>query len=339
MGVSPVLRRNKGGNTMGVSKQRPSNSEGESQLNTRPEALLPDDDTSAAGEEKSSDEPSLDAIFGVLKNSRRRQVLRYLRENGSEATISDLAEHIAAAENGTTRNQLTSSQRKRVYVGLYQCHLQKMDEAGVVDYNQSRGHVELTDQADRFEEYLRSSADGGPANRWYWWYAGISALGLLSVVASVWFGLANSLVSLLLGSAVALALGCSLYYWQTEADGTPGERPRRLVPATNGPVHTRLEAAPPNSHNPRRCFLRQEAMFRRGRRRGRPGDRPSRSLVVGRRVPVRPARLFGVLHRLRPLVRLVVSEPRAEEIGVHPVGVAADEQHAEDDPRVDAEHP
>lgn len=204
---------------MGVSKQRPSSSDGESQLNTRPGSSA--DDASTSEGERSADEPSLDDVFGVLKNSRRRRVLRYLRENGGERTVSDLAEHIAAQENGTTRDQLTSSQRKRVYVGLYQCHLQKMDDAGVVDYNQSRGQVVLTDQADRFEEYIDTPGTG-PERRWYWWYACVSVPGLLAVVASVLLDLSGSLVSLLLGGVVALAMACSLYHWRTEAAGTAG---------------------------------------------------------------------------------------------------------------------
>lgn len=204
---------------MGVSKQRPSIADGESQRNTPIES--PGDSTSISGEERSPDEPSLDDIFGVLKNSRRRSVLRYLRENGRQATLSDLAEHIAAKENGTTRDQLTSSQRKRVYVGLYQCHLQKMEDAGVVDYNQSRGHVALTDQADRFEEYIEMS-DAGPEYRWYQWYVGVSGLGLLSLVAAVVLGVSSSLVSLLSGGVIALVMACSLYYWRTDADGMTG---------------------------------------------------------------------------------------------------------------------
>lgn len=204
---------------MGVSKQRPSIADEESQRNTPIES--PADGTSITGEERSPKEPSLDDIFGVLKNSRRRSVLRYLRENGRETTLSDLAEHIAAKENGTTRDQLTSSQRKRVYVGLYQCHLQKMEDAGVVDYNQSRGHVALTDQADRFEEYIEMS-DASPEHRWYQWYVGVSGLGLLSLAAAVVLGLSSLLVSLLSGGVIALVMACSLYYWRTDADGTTG---------------------------------------------------------------------------------------------------------------------
>lgn len=88
----------------------------------------------------------LDDVFDLLRNQRRRGVLRYLREKADEtATLDELAEHIAAKENDIEIEQLTSSQRKRVYIGLYQCHLPKMDELGVVEYDQSRGTIDLRD--------------------------------------------------------------------------------------------------------------------------------------------------------------------------------------------------
>jgi len=47
-----------------------------------------------------ADPLSLDLVFEVLKNERRRRVLKYLSESSSETvSLSDLAEHIAAIEN------------------------------------------------------------------------------------------------------------------------------------------------------------------------------------------------------------------------------------------------
>jgi len=92
------------------------------------------------------EELSLDLIFEVLKNRRRRDVIRYLEEQSERTSLSDLAEHVAALENDTTTQALTSSQRKRVYVGLYQCHLPKMDDMDIVNFNQDRGYVEARRQ-------------------------------------------------------------------------------------------------------------------------------------------------------------------------------------------------
>ena len=93
-------------------------------------------------------------IFDLLKNRRRRMVIRFLRENDGEAVLNDLAEHIAAKENDTTVRQLSSDQRKRVYIGLYQCHLPKMDSLGVIDYDKNRGTIELQASVTQLLEYM-----------------------------------------------------------------------------------------------------------------------------------------------------------------------------------------
>lgn len=97
---------------------------------------------------------SLDVVFEILHVSRRREVLHYLEENDGKAALDELAEFIAAKENGVEEWELTSSQRKRVYIGLYQCHLPKMDDAGVIDYDQPRGTVELEPVAAQLYPYL-----------------------------------------------------------------------------------------------------------------------------------------------------------------------------------------
>jgi DNA-binding transcriptional ArsR family regulator len=101
----------------------------------------------------------LDTVFEMLRNERRRRVLEYLEEE-SETTLSDLAEHIAARENDTTVRALSSQQRKRVYVGLYQCHLPKMDGTGIIDFDGDRGDVERTATADQLTPYLDVDDEG-----------------------------------------------------------------------------------------------------------------------------------------------------------------------------------
>lgn len=116
--------------------------------------------------EDDSDDPnlSLDEIFELLKNERRREVIHYLlsAENNT-TTLSDLAEHIAAKENDIDITQLSSDQRKRVYIGLYQCHLPKMDEMGVIDFDNNRGDVELNGAVDQVMPYL--TRDGAASDQ------------------------------------------------------------------------------------------------------------------------------------------------------------------------------
>ncbi|RDI69626.1 DUF7344 domain-containing protein [Halopelagius longus] len=100
---------------------------------------------------------SKDVIFEILKNQRRRDAIEYLKQNDGEAKLGDMAEYIAAKENGIDIATLSSSQRKRVYIGLYQCHLPKMASSGVIDFEKNRGDIELKPMAEQLEPYLGSS--------------------------------------------------------------------------------------------------------------------------------------------------------------------------------------
>lgn len=99
-------------------------------------------------------ELSIDETFELLKNARRRAVVRYLLQHDGTAKLSELAEHIAAAENGISVHELSSDQRKRVYIGLYQCHLPKMDNMGVIEYDKNRGSIELQDSVSQLLPYM-----------------------------------------------------------------------------------------------------------------------------------------------------------------------------------------
>jgi len=115
------------------------------------------DSTTAAGLSK-------DTLFEILKNRRRREALAYLKLNGGTAKLGEMAEYIAARENGVELGALSSSQRKRVYIGLYQCHLPKLATAGVVDFDKNRGDVALRPQASQLDGYLDDEA-GATASR------------------------------------------------------------------------------------------------------------------------------------------------------------------------------
>ncbi len=155
----------------------------------------------------SEGEPNLplDQVFEVLKNSRRRETLHYLADNDGKSSLSDLAEHIAALENDTTVAAISSSQRKRVYVGLYQCHLPKMDDMDIIDFDQNRGTVVLSTNAAQLYPYLEDS-DEQP---WYRVYGSITAAGgvlfLVSLLANAPLGLTPTVVL----AALLIAMGAA----------------------------------------------------------------------------------------------------------------------------------
>lgn len=154
-------------------------------------------------EKSDTDKLSKDMIFGLLMNRRRRQVLTYLLGTEGTVTLSDLAEHIAAWENDIEIRALNSAQRKRVYVGLYQTHLPKMDDAGVIDYNQDRGLITLGENADSLVLYLETETP--PQDRWDQLYASMSVIGT-ALVGGVYLGLPGmSIVSVSVVSGLVVS--------------------------------------------------------------------------------------------------------------------------------------
>jgi len=123
----------------------------------RPRVIDPADD--------SDDEAglSIDEVCHLLQNGRRRGVLRYLRGTDGGAEMSDIAERIAAAENDTTVERLGHAERKRVYIALYQTHLPKLDDSGIIEYDRERGDVVATPAAERLYDAMDAvSPDAGP---------------------------------------------------------------------------------------------------------------------------------------------------------------------------------
>nr|WP_317987383.1 hypothetical protein [Haloprofundus halobius] len=143
--------------------------------------------------------------------------------------MRDIAEQVAAWENDTTVEALMSDQRQRVYIALYQEHLPKLDEDGVIDYNKSRGVVERNDVADQFDPYLTNEiveevTPSGPATpgvdapesaSWQKYSIGVSGVGALALLGITFDapvlgqsgGLAVGLIAVMLAVAtVAYAL-------------------------------------------------------------------------------------------------------------------------------------
>ncbi|MFC5969818.1 hypothetical protein ACFPYI_00595 [Halomarina salina] len=95
-----------------------------------------------------------DDAFHLLSNARRRSVMRYLLDVEGPAELGTLAEHVAALENDCDTDELSSDDRKRVYISLYQGHMPKLDNHDIVEYDQARGTVEPEPIMQAFAPYL-----------------------------------------------------------------------------------------------------------------------------------------------------------------------------------------
>ncbi|MEF8812487.1 MAG: hypothetical protein V5A55_01540 [Halovenus sp.] len=80
--------------------------------------------------------------------------MHYLRRNDGEASLSELADRVASWENDVDPDAISYDQRKRVYTSLQQVHLPRMDEMGVVDFDDREGAVVMGPAADDLDIYL-----------------------------------------------------------------------------------------------------------------------------------------------------------------------------------------
>ena len=96
--------------------------------------------------------------------------------------LTDLAEELAAWENDTTVEELSSQARKRVYVSLYQTHAPKLQEAGLITYDADTGEVALREDAPEIEPFT-SNGDG--ESKWYQYYAAVALVNAGLLIAAI----------------------------------------------------------------------------------------------------------------------------------------------------------
>lgn len=143
---------------------------------------IEESDETAAGETLTRDD-----AFELISNQRRRHTLHYLKQNGEDATLGEIAEQIAAWENGTTVDEVSSSERKTVYTALQQFHLPKLDNNDVVEFDNRSGEVRVTEAAAELDIYLDVVDEYGIP--WSGYYLGLTLIGSILVSLS-WLGVA-----------------------------------------------------------------------------------------------------------------------------------------------------
>lgn len=95
------------------------------------------------------DDVSLDAVFDVLGNARRRHVLYALADAEAPVGVADVVDRLCEFE-GTE----TDDQRGRVAMSLYHVHLPKLAAADLVDFDPDRETVEPTAWPDALTAFL-----------------------------------------------------------------------------------------------------------------------------------------------------------------------------------------
>jgi hypothetical protein len=99
-----------------------------------------------------------DELFEALRTERRRRVVRTIADLGS-VELGDLSEIIASQENDCAVAEVTTQQRKRVYVSLYQTHIPKLDDLGVVEAPEGDEPIESTEATGAALDVLATAVE------------------------------------------------------------------------------------------------------------------------------------------------------------------------------------
>lgn len=163
----------------------------------------------AEADEETDDGLSKSEVFDLLRNQRRRFVLHYLKHNpDDDVALGDLAVRVAAWEYDVQPGEVSSTQRKRVYTTLQQSHLPKMDEAGILEFDEDRGVVTPTDVVADLTIYLEIVP--GREFAWHEYYLGLGAV-CTALMAAVWAGIYPFAFAppIIWGTTISVALAVS----------------------------------------------------------------------------------------------------------------------------------
>ena len=101
---------------------------------------------------------SLDSLFGLLADFRRREALVTLLTH-EDISLPDLADEVAIAERGEPLTRIDADDVLHVYLSLYHTHVPKLARAGLVEYDQDDDYVALTDAGLALESPIRALCD------------------------------------------------------------------------------------------------------------------------------------------------------------------------------------
>ena len=102
----------------------------------------------------------LTTIFEVLSNPRRILLLDALSRAGGEMAFRELVDDVASAEYGRSMDEISSDERHTIYVSLYQTHIPKLGELGVLEFDRPSGVIRSGVHSRAVERHLELHTAG-----------------------------------------------------------------------------------------------------------------------------------------------------------------------------------
>lgn len=109
---------------------------------------------------------SIDDVAHILRVERRRAVIRHMDTADGPLELRELSQRIASEELPDDKRVVGSQEYKRVYVGLYQSHLDDMAALGIVEYDDRSKTIHPGPELDGYAgllDTLEARTDGPTA--------------------------------------------------------------------------------------------------------------------------------------------------------------------------------
>jgi hypothetical protein len=89
--------------------------------------------------------------YGIVQNSRRRAIITVLNGMGGESCLREVVRRIAQIEAGGDYDRKLV---KSIQVSLLQTHLPKMENAGIIEYDEASGSLRLLELPSDIKYHL-----------------------------------------------------------------------------------------------------------------------------------------------------------------------------------------
>jgi len=141
-------------------------------------------------------------VHDILRNERRRKVLKELQQRLEPVSLRELSERIATLETG--ERPPPRNVRQSVYNSLHQTHLPKLDEKGILEYDKNRKTVRLREPARQVDLYMEVVTRYGIT--WAGYYRTLGVAALCAIVATEIGALVIGTVSALVVASLFLVV-------------------------------------------------------------------------------------------------------------------------------------
>lgn len=100
-----------------------------------------------------------ETAFELLSHSRRLGLLECLKDHDETLGLTDASEAVASAVEDKPVQEIEADTVKQISMALYHSHIPRLEEHGIVDYDQERDLVRLTDRGHQLAEYMNRFKD------------------------------------------------------------------------------------------------------------------------------------------------------------------------------------